>query len=86
LIPLSNLVRLREQADAGKLRRFNRLPAATLEASLAPGVSLGEVLAALERVAREMLPEDAVFDYDGDSLEFIESSNAAYFTFGLWRC
>jgi multidrug efflux pump len=83
LIPLSNLVRLREQADAGKLRRFNRLPAATIEASLAPGVSLGEGLFALERVARKILPGDAHFDYDGDSLEFVESSTAAYFTFAL---
>jgi multidrug efflux pump len=83
LIPLSNLIRLREQADAGKLRRFNRLPAATIEASLMPGYSLGEGLAALEEVARAVLPDSAHFDYDGDSLEFVESSNAAYFTFGL---
>jgi multidrug efflux pump len=83
LIPLSNLVHLREQADAGKLRRFNRLPAATIAGSLAPGVSLGEGLFALERVAREVLPDSAHFDYDGDSLEFVESSSAAYFTFGL---
>lgn len=83
LIPLSNLVHLWEEADAGKLRRFNRLPAATIEASLAPGVSLGEGLAALERVARATLPDTAHFDYDGDSLEFVESSSAAYFTFAL---
>jgi multidrug efflux pump len=83
LIPLSNLIRLREEADAGELRRFNRLPAATIAASLAPGVSLGEGLSALERVARETLPSSAHFDYDGDSLEFVESSSAAYFTFAL---
>ena len=83
LIPLSNLVRIREQADAGTLRRFNRLPAATIEAGLAPGVSLGDGLAALENLAREILPSSAHFDYDGDSLEFVESSGAAYFTFAL---
>ncbi len=83
LIPLSNLVRVREQADAGTLRRFNRLPAATIEAGLAPGVSLGDGLAALEKLAREILPSSAHFDYDGDSLEFVESSGAAYFTFAL---
>ncbi len=83
LIPLSNLVRVREQADAGTLRRFNRLPAATIEAGLAPGVSLGDGLGALEDLARGILPESAHFDYDGDSLEFVESSGAAYFTFAL---
>ena len=83
LIPLSNLVKVHEQADAGTLRRFNRLPAATIEASLVPGVSLGEGLSALEDLARKVLPESAHFDYDGDSLEFVESSGAAYFTFVL---
>lgn len=83
LIPLSNLVAVREQAAPGELRRFNRLPATTIEASLGAGVSLGEGLDALERVAREVLPDRAHFDYDGDSLEFVESSSAAYFTFAL---
>jgi multidrug efflux pump len=83
LIPLANLVRLREQADAGTLRRFNRLPSSTIEANLAPGVSLGDGLFALEELARRILPEEAHFDYDGESLDFVESSSAAYYTFGL---
>jgi len=83
LIPLANLVRLHEQADAGTLRRFNRLPSATIEANLAPGVSLGDGLFALEELARRILPEGAHFDYDGESLDFVESSSAAYYTFGL---
>ncbi len=83
LIPLANLVRLREQADAGTLRRFNRLPSATIEANLAPDVSLGDGLFALEDLARRILPEGAHFDYDGESLDFVESSSAAYYTFGL---
>src|SRR5262245_7925255 len=37
LIPLANLVRTRDVADAGELRRFNRMRAATLEANLARG-------------------------------------------------
>lgn len=83
LIPLANLVRLHEQAAAGTLRRFNRLPSATIEANLAPGASLGDGLFALEELARRILPEDAHFDYDGESLDFVESSSAAYYTFGL---
>ena len=46
-------------------------------------MSLGEGLFALERTARAILPDSAHFDYDGDSLEFVESSSAAYFTFAL---
>ncbi len=83
LIPLSNLVSLREVADAASLRRYNRLPAATLEASLAPGTTLGPALDALERLVRDELPATTHLAYKGSSLEFRESSSAAYFTFAL---
>jgi multidrug efflux pump len=83
LIPLANLVALSEQADAGELRRFNRLRAATIEAGVAPGYALGEVLDALERTAREVLPPEAVIDYKGQSREFRESGQAMYFSFGV---
>jgi multidrug efflux pump len=83
LIPLTNLVRSRSVADAGDLRRWNRMRATTLEANLAPGYALGEALSDLERVAREVLPPHAVIDYKGQSREFYESSTAAYFTFGM---
>ena len=83
LIPLANLVSFREVADAGSLRRFNRLPAATVSANLAPGATLGEGLANLERLAREVLPNSAHFDYKGNSREFVESTGAGYFSFAL---
>ena len=83
LIPLSNLVTLREIADAGTLRRFGRLASATVGANPAPGYTLGDGLVALTALARRILPPDAYLSYKGQSLEFVESSNAAYFTFGL---
>ncbi len=83
LIPLSNLVGTREMADAGSLRRMNRLSAATLEGSVAPGHTLGDVLDRLVALAREELPAMARFDYKGQSREFRESSAAAYASFAL---
>jgi multidrug efflux pump len=83
LIPLANLVRTRDVADAGELRRFNRMRAATLEANLAPGYALGDALADLEGIARQELPPHAVLDHKGQSREFRESSTAAYFTFAM---
>ncbi|MCA9512357.1 MAG: efflux RND transporter permease subunit [Myxococcales bacterium] len=83
LIPLSSVVGLRELADASALRRFDRLSAATIEGSVAPGHTLGEVLDGLAALARDELPSTAQIDYKGVSREFRESSAAAYFTFGL---
>ncbi|MCH2171349.1 efflux RND transporter permease subunit [Myxococcota bacterium] len=83
LVPLSNLVQKREIAAPGTLRRFNRLPAATIEANLAPGANLGEALQALTNLAKGVLPSAARIDYKGTSREFHESSLAIYFTFGM---
>ena len=47
-MPLSNLVHVEETAGPIELKRFNRLRAITLSASLAPGYSLGEALDYME--------------------------------------
>ncbi len=83
LIPLSNIVTLREQAGAASLSRFNRLRAITISANLAPGTTLGQALTFLEETAREELPPHAQIDYKGQSLEYKESSSQLAFTFGL---
>ncbi len=83
LIPLTNLVIIKDQAGASDLRRFNRMRAVTLSASLAPGFQLGEALSFLEETARETLPANASVDYQGESRTFKTSGSAIFFTFGL---
>ncbi|MGB6220777.1 efflux RND transporter permease subunit [Haloferula sp.] len=83
LIPLSNLVKLREFADSGALNRFNRIRAITIEANLAPGYSLSEALDYLDGVAEETLPDEAVIDYKGESRDLRESGESALFIFAL---
>ena len=79
LIPLSNLVRLEEFADSNSLNRFNRVRAITLEANLAPGFSLGEAVAHLERLVREKLPEGVVVDYKGQTRDLQDSGDSVMF-------
>jgi len=83
LIPLSNLVTLREFADSGSLNRFNRIRAITIEANLAPGYPLGEALDYLDQIAKEALPAGAVIDYKEESRDLRESSGSGVFIFGL---
>ena len=83
LIPLANLVRVEERAGPGTLNRYNRLRSVTISASLAPGVALGDALEFLEGVVRESFPDEARIDYQGESLEYKESSGTVLFTFGL---
>ena len=81
LIPLGNLVTLKEVADAGSLQRFNRVRAITLSARLAPNYSLGEALDYLETIASEELPNTAQIDYKGESRDYKRSGGTAIFTF-----
>ncbi len=83
LVPLSNVVKLQEYAEAGTLSRFNRMRAITLSAGVAPGYTVGEALEYLRGIAAEELPPEAQFDYRGESREFMKSSGAIFFTFGM---
>lgn len=81
LIPLSNLITFRETANSGELNRYNRMRAITISANLAPGYTLGQALSFIETTAKQTLPDDARFDYKGESREFKESGVAIYIVF-----
>ncbi|MEH6583051.1 MAG: efflux RND transporter permease subunit [Halioglobus sp.] len=83
LIPLANLVSIREEADADSLNRYNRVRALTISADLDESYSLGEALAYLEDLVRSELSADASFDYKGESLEYQSAGNSVLFTFAL---
>ena len=83
LIPLGNLVNIRAVADAGQLRRYNRLRAITISANLAPGYHLSDALSYLEGLVRQELPAKAQISYKGESLEYKESESGLVFIFLL---
>ncbi len=83
LVPLSNLVTLREMAGAKELNRFDRMRSVTISASLGPDYSLGEALDYLDGLAKERLPGEARISYAGQSREFRDSSASLLMTFML---
>ena len=83
LIPLSNVITLRESADAGALNRFNRMRAITISANMAPGYTLGQALEFMEQVAKDELPSEAKISYKGDSQDYKDSGAGIYLTFVL---
>ncbi|WP_321397262.1 efflux RND transporter permease subunit [Emcibacter sp.] len=83
LIPISNLVSLKEIGSASDLKRFNRLRSITISASVNPGYTLGEVLDYLEDTARTHLPATASIDYNGESRDFREAGKSIYLVFGM---
>ncbi|MFY8115623.1 MAG: efflux RND transporter permease subunit, partial [Rhabdaerophilum sp.] len=83
LVPLSNFVSLREQAGPQRLNRFDRLRSITIQGSLAPGVTLGQGIDALDRIAKEVLPAEARIGYNGQSKEYKRATGSLYMTFGF---
>jgi multidrug efflux pump len=83
LVPLANLVRLKETAGPLELKRFDRLRSISITGSLAPGYSLGSALDYMEQIIHEEVPEGVRVNYDGESREFRESGGSIYFTFAL---
>ena len=83
LVPLSNLVTLREIAEPGTFNRFNRLRSITLSARLADGYPLGDAVAWAQETARTSLPEHAQVSWKGESRELQESGGEVLVTFAL---
>jgi multidrug efflux pump len=82
LVPLSNLVTLREHATARALGRFDKMRAITLQGGVAPGHSLGSALDFLETEARNS-PEVLSVGYRGDSLSFKQTGGSIWVVFAI---
>lgn len=83
LIPLSNLVTLRETVAPKQLNHYEKLRAATISAGVGPGSTISHSIASLEEIIRKHLPPGASISYAGESKEFKESSGNLHLTFIL---
>lgn len=83
MIQLDNLVKMEENSSPPTLYHFNRYKSATISASLAPGRTLGEGIAEMQKIAARLL--DATFQTSllGPSRDFAESSSNTSFALML---
>ncbi len=83
LIQLDNVVRLSELASPPELFRYNRYVSATVSAALAPDKTLGEGIAAMDRIKAELGDAAISSDLAGQSRDYAESSSSLLFAFVL---
>ncbi|MDR1462187.1 MAG: efflux RND transporter permease subunit, partial [Azoarcus sp.] len=83
MVPLSNLVTVRETVSPRELNHFGQRRAVIITANLAPDFALGEALTWMENTAERILPPGFSTDYDGMSREFKTSSASLALTFVL---
>ena len=83
LVQLDAVAQIREGVGPRQLNHFNRVPAFTLSAGLAPGFTLGQAVDSLTALGAEVLPAGSDVALSGESRELEESGNALYFAFVL---
>ncbi len=79
LVQLDNLVKMTESSEPPTLYHFNRFKSATISASLAKGKTLGEGIAAMKRISKEILDDSFHTDLLGPSRDFVESGSNTSF-------
>lgn len=81
LVPLSNLIILKEKIRPRVLPHFQQMRFAGLEASLVPGYSIGEALKYIESVSKKIMPANMKLDYMGQSRQFVQAEGKMLMTF-----
>jgi hydrophobe/amphiphile efflux-1 (HAE1) family protein len=77
MIPLAALADVKYSAGPDSLDRFNNLPSVKLFGQGAPGVSTGQAIAEVERLAKEVLPPEFSYDWGGASFQEKKSSGTS---------
>lgn len=83
MVSLDNLVTFSESASPSAIFRFNRAVSATIQGTPAPGHTLGDGIGELDRIAKQVLPENFRTALSGQSRDFAESSSSLWFAFAL---
>jgi len=68
MVPMGSLVDVKRIGGADRVQRYNMFTSADVNGNTPPGVSSGQMIAALDRVAKRELP--AGFDYEWTDLTF----------------
>jgi HAE1 family hydrophobic/amphiphilic exporter-1 len=83
MVPLEQVVQMREITAPQVINHFNLFRSATINGSAAQGVSSGQALREMERLAETTLPDGMGYAWSGISLEETKAGRQAFLIFGL---
>ena len=81
MVSLDGLIRYEETISPASVYRFNRNVSATVSGQPAPGYTLGQAIAELDRIAAATLPPTVSTDLAGQSRDFRDSASSLVFAF-----
>jgi hydrophobic/amphiphilic exporter-1 (mainly G- bacteria), HAE1 family len=83
MVPLDTVITIKETTAPQVIGHFNLFRSATLNGSAAPGVSSGDALKEMERIATNTLPAGMSYAWSGISLEETKAGSQTVLIFGL---
>jgi len=83
MIPLKALLRVEEIVGAEQVDRFNGFIAAKILGNGKPGVSSGQAIQEVEKLAAQTLPAGYTLAWSGQAFQELRTGNASIFAFGL---
>ncbi|WP_099463122.1 multidrug efflux RND transporter permease subunit [Parabacteroides provencensis] len=83
MVPLTALGTTQYTTGPGTIKRFNMFSTSSINAVAAPGYSTGEAMAAMERIAREHLPENIGLEWSGLSYQEKQAGGQTGFVMAL---
>ncbi len=83
MIPLSSIMTIKDTYGPDRVQRYNNYVAAEMNGGPAPGVSSGQAQAAMEEIAREVLPKGISYEWTDLTYQDILSGNTMIYVFPL---
>jgi hydrophobe/amphiphile efflux-1 (HAE1) family protein len=83
MVPIEAVAELKPSTAPYRVLRYNLYPAADIQGDPAPGYSSGQAIAAMERIAREILPPGMAFEWTGIAYQQRISGDAGALAFVL---
>ncbi|MDD1964736.1 efflux RND transporter permease subunit [Pseudomonas putida] len=83
MIPLASLMRVSNTYGPERVQRYNAYVSADLNGSPAPGYSSGQAQAAIERLAKEVLPKGITYEFTDLAYQDILAGNTMFYVFPL---
>ncbi|WP_420475624.1 efflux RND transporter permease subunit [Noviherbaspirillum sp. ST9] len=83
MIPLSSLMKVKDSYGPDRVQRYNAYVSADINGAAAPGFSSGQAQAAMERIAKEVLPKGITYEWTELTYQEILAGNTMVFIFPL---
>jgi multidrug efflux pump len=83
MVPLADLITSQETTAPGSLPHYSRLRADRFSASLAPGRTIADAIKTLEKISRQVLPDNMKTAFMGEAMAYQESNGTMSTTFLL---